>query len=141
MKWRDSVGYRAPALLAILLTAVLASGAAVFTGGRSTGTGASHAIAARSTTLDCSSVTSVVAAGVAAAAPGATSASVTTARSRAVALARTTASDDIRELVQNLADDLAAFGISVVHSSSERRSDASAALRGDLAALRRACVP
>jgi hypothetical protein len=57
-------------------------------------------------------------------------------------LARTTASADVRESVQNLADDLAAYRTTLTAastSSPQRHTDIGATIHGDLKALRKLC--
>jgi hypothetical protein len=91
---------------------------------------------------DCASMGTVISGALAATAPGVPAATVGSARGRAVAVARSTTSDDVRELAQNLADDLAAYRVAVSSSSAEaaqRRADIGAMVRGDLDALRRLC--
>ena len=91
---------------------------------------------------DCASMGTVLAAASGATAPGASAATVGGARGRAATVARSTTSDDVRELAQNLADDLAAYRVAVstaTSDSAQRRADIGAMVRGDLAALRRLC--
>ena len=67
---------------------------------------------------------------------------VTSALGRAANAARATASDDVRELAQNLADDLAAYRTTLTtpsDTSAQRHTDIGAALRSDLTALRHYC--
>jgi hypothetical protein len=57
-------------------------------------------------------------------------------------VARSTASDDVREVAQNLADDLAAYRVAVTTASSEshrRRTDIGLMIHGDLVASRLLC--
>lgn len=93
---------------------------------------------------DCASMGTVLSAAVAASAPGAAPDVVAGARGRAAAVARSTTSDDVRELAQNLADDLAAYRVAVSSPASSeqagRRADIGVMVRDDLAALRRLCA-
>jgi hypothetical protein len=61
-------------------------------------------------------------------------------RSRADALAATTPSLDLRELLQNAADDAAAHQAGLRTGNLERQRDTALALRGDAAGLRRWCT-
>ena len=66
--------------------------------------------------------------------------SVSTLRSRAEALAATTRSLDLRELLQNAADDAAAHEVGLRAGDADRQRDTALALRGDAAGLRRLCT-
>ncbi|GAA2148958.1 hypothetical protein FHX52_2778 [Humibacillus xanthopallidus] len=61
-------------------------------------------------------------------------------RSRAGALAVATTSPDLRELLQNAADDAAAHEVGLRTGDLERQRDTALALRGDAAGLRRWCT-
>ena len=92
---------------------------------------------------DCASMGTVLAAAVTGTSPGAGPDAVGAARGRAAAVARSTTSDEVRERVQNLADDLAAYRVAVASPASAeqtaRRADIGVMVRDDLAALRRLC--
>jgi hypothetical protein len=135
-----TTSHRGRALLGVVLTAVLALGAALVARSASRDlVPAKPNTALQSMTADCPSIGPLVAAAVTATSPTGTTSDVTAARSRATTLARATASDDVRELVQNLADDLAAYRTTLTIPSTERHTDISAAIHGDLTALRRLC--
>jgi hypothetical protein len=131
-------------LLGVTLTAVLALGAAFLASGASQAvTPAPHgATRPLGTPPDCPAIGLLVAAAVTATSPGAPTTVVTSALGRAANAARATASDDVRELAQNLADDLAAYRVTLTtpsDTSAQRHTDIGAALRSDLTALRHLC--
>ena len=126
-------------VIAAVIAAALALGVALAASGASRDLTAVQRTAPQSRPVDCPSIGSLVAAAVTATSPTGRTGAVTAARSGATALARATASDDVRELVQNLADDLAAYRITLTIPSIERHSDISAAIHGDLTALRQLC--
>ncbi len=66
-------------------------------------------------------------------------ASITGLRGRAASLARAQLSDDAREQLQNVTDDLAAYRSAVVVPSATIRSDVRTMVRGHLASLRQMC--
>ncbi|MGO4361028.1 hypothetical protein AB4Z14_16025 [Terrabacter sp. 2TAF16] len=141
-------------LLGVALTMVVALGSAfVLTGAARGGASAVQSAASQPLGGDCPDIGSLVAA--ASTTTASTTASTTatthgasaaalragldTVLSRARGLARTTASDDARESVQNLADDLAAYRLSVTRPATDRHADIAATVRADLTALRRLC--
>ncbi|WP_020142405.1 hypothetical protein [Terracoccus sp. 273MFTsu3.1] len=133
-------------LLGVALTIVVALGSAfVLSGATRGGSPAAPSAASQSAAGDCAVIGSLVAAATTttASAHGVPAAAVRTGvdtvLSRARGLARTAASDDARESVQNLADDLAAYRLSVARPATDRHADIAAAVRADLTALRRLC--
>jgi hypothetical protein len=137
-------------LLGVALTMVVALGSAfVLTGAARGGASAVQSAASQPLGGDCPDIGSLVAAAstttasTTATTHGASAASVRagldTVLSRARGLARTTASDDARESVQNLADDLAAYRLSATRPATDRHADIAATVRADLTALRRLC--
>ena len=137
-------------LLGVALTIVVALGSAfVLTGATRGAVPAVQSAASQPLGGDCPDIGSLVAAAstttasTTATTHGATAAAVRagldTVLSRARGLARTTASDDARESVQNLADDLAAYRLSVTRPATDRHADIAATVRADLTALRRLC--
>lgn len=133
---------RWPPLVGPVVAVVLVLGAALAASGASRGLPAGPGTTPQSTTADCRSVATIIsAAGIATSSTGNSSA-VTAARGNATRLADATASDGIRELTQNLADDLAAYRTAlstVSDTSAERHTDISAAIHGDITALRMLC--
>lgn len=137
-------------LLGVALTIVVALGSAfVLTGATRGAVPAVQSAASQPLGGDCPDIGSLVAAAstttasTTATTHGASAAAVRagldTVLSRARGLARTTASDDARESVQNLADDLAAYRLSVTRPATDRHADIAATVRADLTALRRLC--
>ena len=133
-------------LLGVALTMAVALASALVLGGALRGGAAPvPSAAAQPIAADCTGIGSLVAAASTttasthSASPAAVRKGVDTVLARARGLARATASDDARELVQNLADDLAAFRLSVVQSGTDRHADIAATVRADLTALRRLC--
>jgi hypothetical protein len=137
-------------LLGVALTMVVALGSAfVLTGAARGGASAVQSAASQPLGGDCPDIGSLVAAAstttasTTATTHGASAAALRagldTVLSRARGLARTTASDDARESVQNLADDLAAYRLSVTRPATDRHADIAATVRADLTALRRLC--
>jgi hypothetical protein len=134
-------------LLGMVLTVLVALGSALVLGGELRGgpaqaqgsTARALSAAARPPGTDCVAIGSLVAAASTATASPATRSAVAAVLTRARGLARTTASDDARELVQNLADDLAAYRVSVTHPGTDRHTDVVAVVRADLTGLRRLC--
>ncbi|KRC92325.1 hypothetical protein ASE25_02950 [Terrabacter sp. Root85] len=137
-------------LLGVALTIVVALGSAfVLTGATRGAAPAAQSAAAQPLGGDCPDIGSLVAAAstttasTTATTHGASAAAVRagldTVLSRARGLARTTASDDARESVQNLADDLAAYRLSMTRPATDRHADIAATVRADLTALRRLC--
>lgn len=127
-------------LLGVLLGISLALGTALVASGASREVAASPSkTAVQSQTGDCSSAIVLIAHAVAATSRAGSATAVTTARSQALTLARTTASADIRESAQNLADDLAAFRTTLTTASAQRHNDVAATIHGDLTALRKLC--
>jgi len=133
-------------LLGVALTMAVALASALVLGGALRGGAApAPSAAAQPIAADCTGIGSLVAAASTttasthSASPAAVRKGVDTVLARARGLARATASDDARELVQNLADDLAAFRLSVVQSGTDRHADIAATVRADLTALRRLC--
>ncbi|HET7798789.1 MAG TPA: hypothetical protein VFL38_00120 [Humibacillus xanthopallidus] len=61
-------------------------------------------------------------------------------RSTAAALAAATRSPDLRELLQNSADDAAAHAVAMRSGDLDRQRDTALALHGDAAGLRRFCT-
>jgi hypothetical protein len=94
---------------------------------------------------DCVSMDALAADVAGATSPSGGAAAVHAVRGRAAAAARATRSDDLREVAQNLADDLAAFRVALTTTSADpsvvgrRRADIDVMIRGDLAALRLLC--
>lgn len=91
---------------------------------------------------DCPALGLLVAAAVTATTPGASTTAVNAALTRATGAAKATASGDVRELAQNLADDLAAYRITITtpsQTSAQRHTDIGATISGDLTALRHIC--
>lgn len=125
-------------------TAVLAAGAAATA---AVLTGAAYAGSAQSgTTPDVRAVCSATGALASSIAPMvasttslATPSDAAALRARAERLATTAPSNDLREALQNAADDLAALRVSLASGSAERRADISTMLRSDLVSLQRAC--
>ena len=133
-------------LLGVALTIAVALASALVLGGALRGGAApAPSAAAQPIAADCTGIGSLVAAASTttasthSASPAAVRKGVDTVLARARGLARATASDDARELVQNLADDLGAFRLSVVQSGTDRHADIAATVRADLTALRRLC--
>ena len=144
MSHSKTTSHRWQILLGVALTAVLALGAALLANGGPRALAPTQGLAATpsGTPPDCPALGLVVAAAVTATAPGASSASVSSALSRATSAARATTSDDVRELAQNLADDLTAYRTAVTTpsaTSAQRRTDIGASISGDLTALRHIC--
>ncbi len=132
----------------VLLAVGVAVTTAVAANGATRDAGSAPATAAgsppaSSLVADCASMGPLLSAGAGALAPGTTAGTVTGARGRAVTLARSTTSDDVRERVQNLADDLAAYRVALAAKASgdqaQRRADIGVMVRDDVAALRRLC--
>lgn len=144
-----TTSHRWQILLGIGLTLVVALGSALAASGASRGTAATSASAAAAPAAapDCVAIGTLVAAaktvtdGAARHVPAATArAGVDTAWADAAKVARTTTSDDAREMAQNLADDLAAYRVGVaVGSSPDRAADTLAAVNGHVAALKHLC--
>lgn len=137
-------------LLGVALTIVVALGSAfVLTGATRGAVPAVQSAASQPLGGDCPDIGSLVAAASTTTASttatthgtsaAAVRAGLDTVLSRARGLARTTASDDARESVQNLADDLAAYRLSVTRPATDRHADIAATVRADLTALRRLC--
>ncbi|KRF49013.1 hypothetical protein ASH01_05025 [Terrabacter sp. Soil811] len=140
-------------LLGVALTIVVALGSAfVLTGASRGAVPAVQSAASQPLGGDCPDIGSLVAAAstttasttaTTATTHGASAAAVRagldTVLFRARGLARTTASDDARESMQNLADDLAAYRLSVTRPATDRHADIAATVRADLTALRRLC--
>ncbi|MBW8730840.1 MAG: hypothetical protein JF622_07575 [Terrabacter sp.] len=135
-------------LLGMVLTVLVALGSALVLGGALRGdpaqaqgsTARAQSATGQPPSTDCITIGSLVAAAsTATASPAAARSAVDGVLSRARGLARTTASDDARESVQNLADDLAAYRVSVTHPGTDRHADVVATLRADLNSLRRLC--
>ena len=144
MSHSTTTSHRWQILFGVALTAVLALGAAFLASGASQAGAPAPSAAARAAgpPTDCPAIGLLVAAAVTATAPGAPPTVVTSALSRATSTARATASDDVRELAQNLADDLAAYRVTLTtpsETSAQRHTDIGAAIQGDLAALRHYC--
>ena len=144
MSHSTTVSRRWQILLGVALTAVLALGAALLASGTSQAVTPTPRAATRVSgpPSDCPAIGLLAAAAVTATAPGAPPTVVTSALSRAATAARATASDDARELAQNLADDLTAYRTTLTtpsETSAQRHTDIGAALRSDLTALRHYC--
>ncbi|GAA1982405.1 hypothetical protein GCM10009817_24610 [Terrabacter lapilli] len=144
MSHSTTTSHRWQILLGVALTAVLALGAALLAhdGPRALAPTQGLAATPSGTPPDCPALGLVVAAAVTATTPGASSASVSSAQGRATSAARATTSDDVRELAQNLADDLAAYRATVTTpsaTSAQRHTDIGASISGDLTALRHIC--
>jgi hypothetical protein len=129
--------------LGVVLAAALALGTAFVANASSHAvTPAQRTATTLSAPAGCPAIGTLVAGAVTATSPGATTTAVTTTRSRAADLARTTASDDVRELAQNLADDLAAYRVTLTtrsNTTAQRHIDIGAAIGADLTALRHLC--
>src|SRR6478672_12756786 len=99
-----TTSHRWQILFGVALTAVLALGAALLASGASQAvTPAQRGVTrASGPPSDCPAIGLLVAAAVTATAPGAPPNVVTSALGRAASAARATASDDVRELAQNL---------------------------------------
>ena len=130
-------------LLGVVLGVVLALGTALVASGASRDVAAGPSTTSpQSQAGDCSSVVLLVAHTVAATSRTGNASAVTVARSQAVTLARTTASADVRESAQNLADDLAAYRTTLTtpsNDSTQRHTDVGVTIHGDLKALRKLC--
>ena len=94
---------------------------------------------------DCVSMSAVATDVAGATSSSGTAAAVHAVRGRSAAVARATGSDDVREVAQNLADDLAAYRVALTMRTADpseagrRRADIDVMIRGDLAALHRLC--
>ena len=148
MSWSTTSTHRWQLLLGVALTIVFALGSAVvLTGATRAGAPTAQRVVSQPLGGDCAVIGSLVAATstTTASTHGVSAAAVRTGLdtvvSRAKGLATTTASDDARESVQNLADDLAAYRLTVTRPSSDRHRDIAATVRADLTALRRLCRP
>ena len=144
MSHSTTTSHRRQILLGVTLTAVLALGAVFLaTGASQAGPSTQRAAASPSgPPSDCPAIGLVVAAAATATAPGAPSTAVTAALGRATSAAKATASDDVRELAQNLADDLLAYRTTLTtpsDTSTQRHTDIGATLRSDVTALRHYC--
>jgi hypothetical protein len=134
-RWRPVIG--------VVLGLVLALGTALVASGASREVPAATArTATQSQSGDCSSILVIIAHAVSATSRTGNPSALTAARNQAVLLARTTASADVRESVQNLADDLAAYRTTLTVPSTQspqRHTDIGATIHGDLKALRKLC--
>ncbi|GAA1982418.1 hypothetical protein GCM10009817_24630 [Terrabacter lapilli] len=144
MSHSTTTSHRWQILLGVTLTAVLALGAVFLaTGASQAGPSTQQAAASPSgPPSDCPAIGLLVAAAATATAPGAPSTAVTAALGRATSAAKATASDDVRELTQNLADDLLAYRTTLTtpsDTSTQRHTDIGATLRSDVTALRHYC--
>jgi len=144
MNHSTTTSHRWQILLGVALTAVLALGAAFLASGASQAVTPAPQAATRASgpPTDCPAIGLLVAAAVTATAPGAPPTVVTSALSRAASTAKATASDDVRELAQNLADDLTAYRVTLTtpsETSAQRHTDIGATIQGDLTALRHYC--
>jgi hypothetical protein len=133
-------------LTGIMLAAGLALGTAVVASGASRHAGPVpspvSSSAGTSVAAGCAAIGPAMATATVVASAGGTVGAVDTTRQQAASVATGTASDDLREAAQNLADDLAAYRVALSQSPqgpSTRRTDIAAAVHGDLAALRRIC--
>ncbi|WP_207555722.1 hypothetical protein [Intrasporangium flavum] len=139
LRRRHPVAGAVLALGVAVTTALVANGAT-----RDAGTASSSGPPPVSSIVrDCASMGTVLTAAAGVTAPGTTPDAVAGARGRAAVIARSTTSDDVRERVQNLADDLAAYRVAVAATGAgeqaQRRADIAAMVRDDLTALRRLC--
>ena len=140
----STTSHRRQILLGVTLTAVLALGASFLASGAPRGLTPTRGVPATPAgrLTDCPAVGLLVAAAVTATSPGAGTGPVGAALARARGLAKGTASDDVREAVQNLADDLAAYRVTLTTTSDstpERRADTAGGVHGDVTALRHLC--
>lgn len=147
MNRSSTIGRLAPVVAAVIALGA-AGGAAVVAGGASGDpAGIVSQAAARPSAPsvgDCASMSAVATDVAGATSASGSAAGVHAARGKAAAVAKVTVSDDVREVAQNLADDLAALQVALTTSgdtgqASSRRADIRVMIRDDLAALRHLC--
>ncbi len=108
-------------------------------GARSASRAPSATASAAPAPTSCPSVRSLVSAVEASTGSAGSPATLAALRRRAASLARSNVSDDIREQVQNVTDDLGAYRAATVVPSATRRSDVHTMVIDHLTALRRMC--